>query len=60
VTSQQQADEMLAEHRARREAVIATVMRTGITCYPSGYANKEGCLLCRKGPCRGPVEKYES
>lgn len=43
----------------KREAVRSEVRRTGVTCYPSGYRNKEGCLRCGKGPCVGPLEKWK-
>jgi len=44
----------------KSRAVIAYVEQTGSVCYPSRYRNREGCLLCKKGPCKGPIEKFES
>lgn len=43
----------------KREVVVDYATRTGQVCYPSNYRNKEGCLRCKRGPCSGPVEKYE-
>jgi hypothetical protein len=45
----------------KREVVIARVMLTGKICYPVYGAGGKcvGCLRCDRGPCCGPLEKYD-
>lgn len=50
----------------KREAVIARAVATGVACYPRRrswlqwlFRSPETCELCHRGPCPGPIEKYE-
>lgn len=44
----------------KREYVIARVVASGEACYPAnGNVFDRLCDRCGRGPCSGPVEKYQ-
>jgi hypothetical protein len=51
-------DAMMVVINAKKEAVIARVMQTGVPCYKLGEGHHLHCSLCDTGPCRGPIEKF--